>query len=130
MITLDTTRNQEFIEITREVQKVVSASGMRDGLCHVFSRHTTAGITVNERADPDVRRDMLMALELVFPANLDYRHAEGNSPAHLKATLLGSSCTVPVRDGQLSLGTWQGIFFGEFDGPRRNRAIEVTLIPG
>jgi secondary thiamine-phosphate synthase enzyme len=102
---------------------------MPEGLCQVFVPHTTAGIVVNENADPDVCADMLAWLERTVPDNEDYRHAEGNSPAHLKATLVGQSATIPVERGRLALGTWQGLFLAEFDGPRE-RTIVVSVVPG
>jgi secondary thiamine-phosphate synthase enzyme len=135
VITLNSSSREEFIEITREVDAVLSKlladrhGGLTHyGLVHLFCRHTTAGLTVNENADPDVRRDMLRALSAIVPENLDYRHAEGNSPAHVKASLLGCALTLPVRDGRLALGRWQGVYFCEFDGPRSRREVEVTLL--
>ena len=114
-----------FIDITGQVAAIVRAGGVREGVCHVYVPHTTAGITINENADPDVIADMLAGLDQMVP-RLPYRHAEGNSPAHIKAALIGSSATVPVTGGVLYLGTWQGIYLGEFDGPRR-RTVCVTL---
>ena len=124
-IQVATTRHEEFIDITADVQAAVAASGAREGICAVFCRHTTAGVTINENADPDVRADILSALAKIVPSG-PYRHAEGNSPAHVKASLLWSSVTVPVSEGRLVLGTWQGIYFCEFDGPRR-RGVLVTI---
>jgi len=100
---------------------------MRDGACVVFVPHTTAGVTINENADPSVRADLEMALDRIVPGDLPYTHAEGNSDAHTKAALMGSSATVPVVDGALQLGTWQGIYFAEFDGPRRRRVLVTFL---
>lgn len=113
-----------FVDITAKVAAALRSAGVRTGLCLVFVPHTTAGITINENADPDVVTDMLAGLDSMVP-QLAYRHGEGNSPAHIKASLLGSSVTVPVRDGRLYLGTWQGIYLCEFDGPRR-RTVAVT----
>jgi secondary thiamine-phosphate synthase enzyme len=126
-ICIDTSLREEFVEITAEVQAIVRASGVTAGLCHIFCLHTTAGIVVNERADPDVRRDVLMALQRIVPDSWPYRHGEGNSPAHIKAIMTGTQTIVPIRAGGLSLGTWQGIFFVEFDGPRRSRTVQVTV---
>jgi secondary thiamine-phosphate synthase enzyme len=106
----------------------VRASGVADGLCLVWCPHTTAGITVNENADPDVPADLLMGLGRVVDARWPFRHGEGNSDAHLKSTLVGCGKTIAVRGGQLRLGTWQGIWFCEFDGPR-TRKVEVTVVP-
>jgi len=123
------TNNQtEMIDVTRKVQQQVTDSGMENGLCVVFVPHTTAAVTINESADPAVKQDILMVLNKIVPWNDDYRHMEGNSPAHLKTTLVGSSELISVENGQLVLGTWQGLFFCEFDGPR-NRKLDVRLIP-
>jgi secondary thiamine-phosphate synthase enzyme len=109
----------EFIDITRDVQQAVAAMGVREGRVCVFVPHTTAGVTINEHADPDVARDMGMVLDRLVPwDDPEYRHGEGNSAAHVKASLMGSSAHVLVEGGQLCLGTWQGIFLCEFDGPR------------
>lgn len=126
---IKTNRKNEFVNITRQVQEVVSQSGMKQGLCTVYVPHTTAGVTINEGADPDVARDMLMALENIVQDTWPYRHMEGNSPSHIKASLMGSSVTVIVQEGRLQLGAWQSIFFCEFDGPRHRRCW-VHLIPG
>ena len=123
-----TERREQFVDITREVQRIVTQSGVQSGLCHVFVPHTTAGVTIQENADPDVVRDILVTLGRLVPRTGDYRHAEGNSDAHVKAAALGSSQFVPVDGGRLVLGTWQGIHFCEFDGPRTRRVI-VTLLP-
>jgi secondary thiamine-phosphate synthase enzyme len=116
----------ELVDVTGQVQRVVTASGAREGLAVVFCPHTTAGMTINENADPDVVHDMLNALDKLVPWQAGYRHGEGNSAAHIKAALMGSSVTVPVRDGRLQLGTWQGIYFCEFDGPRQRR-VQVAV---
>lgn len=110
-----------LVNITGRVEEAVREAGVEAGLCVVAVPHTTAGITVNENADPSVRRDLLMTLARMVPDSLPYTHAEGNSPAHVKASLVGSSAVVLIADGQLRLGTWQGIFLCEFDGPRERR---------
>ena len=115
-----------FIDITRKVAEIVHRSQVRQGICQVFVPHTTAGVTINENADPDVVHDLLAALNTMAPA-LRYRHGEGNSPAHLKSLLTGSSVMVPVEDGALRLGTWQGIYFCEYDGPRQRR-VQVQIL--
>ncbi len=115
---------REMIDITRDVAAAVGGAG--DGLCHVFVPHTTAAVVINEHADPDVARDLTAAYEAMVP-QIRFAHAEGNSDAHLMATLLGSSVTVPVEGSRLRLGTWQGIFFVELDGPR-SRKVWVNLL--
>jgi secondary thiamine-phosphate synthase enzyme len=117
----------EMIDITGAVQEAIRPAGVKNGVCMVFVPHTTAGITINESADPAVREDMLMALNKIVPWKDAYRHAEGNSPAHIKASLMGTSVMVAVENGELALGTWQGIFFCEFDGPR-NRKVMITFL--
>lgn len=117
-----------FIDITAQVAAIVARSNIRHGLCQVFVPHTTAGVTINENADPDVLTDMLAAFKQMVP-NLPYRHREGNSPAHVKSALTGCSLTVPVIAARLGLGTWQGIYFCEFDGPRR-RNVWIQVIGG
>ncbi len=117
----------ELIDITDRVERVVSQSGVVSGLCHVYVPHTTAGVLVNENADPDILSDFLTTLERLVPWDDRYRHAEGNAAAHIKSTLVGTSQTVPVRDGRLALGRWQGIYFAEFDGPRE-RHLHVTVV--
>ena len=115
-----------FIDITRKVAEIVHRSQVRQGICQVFVPHTTAGVTINENADPDVVHDLLAALNTMAPA-LRYRHGEGNSPAHLKSLLTGSSVMVPVEDGALRLGKWQGIYFCEYDGQRQRR-VQVQIL--
>ena len=117
-----------FIDITGQVRKIVAAGAVQNGLCQIFVPHTTAGVTINENADPDVVTDMLAALKQMVP-DLPYRHSEGNSPAHIKSSLVGCSITVPISEGRLCLGTWQGIYFCEFDGPR-TRKVWVNLVGG
>ena len=126
---VQTASTVEFREITARVEESVAASGMAEGLCYVFVPHTTAGVTINENADPNVRRDMIHALDRAVPRqDPAYRHAEGNSAAHVKASLMGFSAVVPVVGGRLELGTWQGIYLCEFDGPRR-RQVLLTVVP-
>ena len=126
-LTVSTSQPEQFLDITSTVQSVVSAQGIPTGLCTVFVPHTTAGITIQENADPAVVRDLLDALRRVIPQNdSNYRHAEGNTAAHFKASLLGSSIQVLVEDGRLQLGTWQALYFCEFDGPR-TRKVWVTV---
>lgn len=122
-----TSESEEFIDITHIVREEVSKRGVKDGIATVFIPHTTAGVTINENADPDVVSDMLLALRKAFPKSSEYMHAEGNSHAHIKASAMGSSCTIIIEDGNLKLGTWQGIYFCEFDGPR-NRQVYVKVI--
>jgi secondary thiamine-phosphate synthase enzyme len=124
---INTKSAAELVDITAEVQRIVKEKGMQSGVCHVFVPHTTAGLTLNENWDPSVRRDMLMELDKIVPWHDNYRHAEGNSAAHIKASLMGFSQTILVEDGRLVLGTWQGIYLAEFDGPRRRRVL-VKLV--
>ena len=126
-IEVPTRSHDELVDITDQVQKVVSQSGIKTGLCHVFVPHTTAGLTLNENWDPAVRRDMLMALGKMVPWDDDYQHGEGNSAAHVKASLMGFSHTLLVEDGRLAMGSWQGIYLAEFDGPRRRRVLVDVL---
>lgn len=111
-------RRAELIPITRQVEEAAATLGVKDGVVSVFVPHTTAGVTINENADPDVVADILDTLDRLIPWNGDYRHTEGNAAAHVKASLMGSSVRVLVEGGRLRLGTWQGVFFCEFDGPR------------
>ena len=124
---IKTNAQTEMIDVTALVQKQVTESGISDGLCVVFVPHTTAAVTINESADPAVKQDILMVLNKVIPWREAYRHMEGNSPAHLKTSIIGSSETIMVENGRLILGTWQGIFFCEFDGPR-TRKLDLRLI--
>ncbi|HHT93485.1 MAG TPA: YjbQ family protein [Clostridiaceae bacterium] len=120
------TEKENFYNITARVRSAVAESGVENGICVVFCPHTTAGITINENADPDVVHDILYGLDKAFPDRREFRHFEGNSSAHLKASCMGSSVTVIVEKGKLVLGTWQGIYFCEFDGPRtRNFYVKV-----
>lgn len=121
--TVRTDTRCEMIDITDKIETLVRESGLRDGICHVFVPHTTAALTINENADPDVPRDILDSLDRVVPLSNRYRHAEGNAAAHVKASLLGASQTVFVENGRLVLGTWQSLFFCEFDGPRTREVL-------
>jgi len=121
-ISISTTEREEFIDITSKIEKIIKDAKVKDGLCVVFCPHTTAGLTINENADPSVQKDIIEHLEKLVPANKNYSHSEGNSDAHIKSALLGSSLNVIIKEGNLSLGTWQGIYFCEFDGPRSRQA--------
>jgi secondary thiamine-phosphate synthase enzyme len=123
-----TSAREVFVDITDELADAARELGVTDGVLVVTVPHTTAGVTINENADPSVRADVLMALERLVPRSLPFRHAEGNADAHVKASLMGASAYVPVEGGRLKLGTWQGVYFCEFDGPRRRR-VDVTALP-
>ena len=122
-ISVKTSAHSQAKNITGQVQEVVAGSGVSDGWCEVFVPHTTAAVAVNEAADPAVMQDILTTLDKLVPWNDNYRHAEGNSAAHVKSVLLGSTVRLPVSGGRLNLGTWQGVFFMEFDGPRSRKAL-------
>lgn len=126
-ITIQTNTQTQILDITAQVQKAVEESGIMRGLCCVFIPHTTAGVTINENADPSVKQDIVMELNKVIPFNDNYSHLEGNSAAHIKASIIGFSINIPVKNNNLLLGTWQGICFCEFDGPR-NRKCFVKII--
>jgi secondary thiamine-phosphate synthase enzyme len=126
-LNISTTAQMELVNITAELEKVIRSESISSGILFVFNPHTTAGLTINEGADPDVCRDIILGLEHIVPRNLDYRHAEGNSPSHLMALLTGSSLTIHIAHGSLLLGTWQKVFFCEFDGPR-SRSIYWKII--
>ena len=126
-LTVKTTSKTEFIEITGDVQKAIQSDGIDDGVCLLFVPHTTAGITINESADPSVKSDILMVLNKIVPWKEAYRHLEGNSPAHIKSSIIGISEVIAMEGGRLKLGTWQGVFFCEFDGPR-TRKVHVRLL--
>jgi len=117
----------DFVNITQRTAEAVHSSGITSGLCSVFVPHTTAGVTINEAADPDVVRDIIKELNAIVPFQDGYAHMEGNSAAHIKSSIIGSSVTIPVQKGSMQLGTWQGIFFCEFDGPR-HRSVHITCI--
>lgn len=119
----------ELIDITSQIQEAVKSSGVSGGLCMLYVPHTTAAITINESADPSVASDIMMVLNEVIPWKADYRHLEGNSPAHIKSTLVGASEVIAIENNSLILGTWQGIFFCEFDGPR-TRKVHMRLLKG
>lgn len=127
-INVRTDRRNQFIDITDGIQKAVDGSGVKDGSVSIFVPHTTAAITINENADPSVRADILEHLEKLVPANARYSHSEGNSDAHIKSSLVGVHVSVFISGGKLVLGTWQGIFFCEFDGPR-SRKVLVNINP-
>ncbi|HZK17960.1 MAG TPA: secondary thiamine-phosphate synthase enzyme YjbQ [Clostridia bacterium] len=117
----------EFVDITDKVARYIEKSGVGEGLCCLYVPHTTAGVTINEGADPSVVRDIITYLDKLVPHKGDYRHAEGNSDAHIKSSLIGNSATIMIKDGKPLLGTWQAIFFCEFDGPRNRRLyIKIT----
>lgn len=126
-ISVRTSRQNELFDITDKVARVVSQSKVHSGVCCVFVPHTTAGITINENADPSVRADIVSELEKIVPRDGHYAHAEGNSAAHIKASMMGFSVTIFIENGRLSLGTWQGIYFAEFDGPR-TREVWIKII--
>ncbi len=125
-LTIKTSARTEFIDVTARIQEALERQGIEQGLCLVYVPHTTAGVTINENADPTVPQDILMVLNQMVPWEAGYGHREGNSPAHIKASLMGSSQLVAIEKGQLVLGTWQGIFFCEFDGPR-TRKLNVSI---
>ena len=118
-----TSSRAQMVDVTREVQRAVSESGVQEGFCHIYVPHTTAGIAINENADPSVAQDILAVLEKMAPRGGSYRHLEGNADSHIKASIVGSSETVLLEGGRLVLGTWQGLFLCEFDGPRRRRLL-------
>ncbi len=128
-LTVKSKLRTQLIDITSEIQNAVRSSGIFEGLCMLYVPHTTAAITINESADPSVASDIMMVLNEVIPWKADYRHLEGNSPAHIKSTLVGSSEIIAIESGNLVLGTWQGIFFCEFDGPR-TRKLHMRLMKG
>ncbi len=123
---VSTKSKTELVDISREVQQAVNKTGIDDGICTVYIPHTTCGVTINENADPTVQRDILMELNKVIPFDDGYRHMEGNSAAHIKASLMGASVSIPVSGGTMLLGTWQGIYLCEFDGPR-SRSVTVSV---
>jgi secondary thiamine-phosphate synthase enzyme len=129
VLTVKTHSQTELVDITAEIGRMVAKSGVRQGLCMVYVPHTTAGVTINESADPSVRADLLMVLNQLVPWRADYLHLEGNSPAHVKSTLVGASQTIAIENGAPVLGTWQGIFFCEFDGPRQ-RKVHLRIMEG
>jgi secondary thiamine-phosphate synthase enzyme len=126
ILSVKTSSRTELIDITSKIAKLVKESGVTEGLCMLYVPHTTAAVTINESADPSVKGDILMVLNQIIPWDADYKHMEGNSPAHVKSTLVGASELVAIGNGALTLGTWQGIFFCEFDGPR-TRKVHVRI---
>jgi secondary thiamine-phosphate synthase enzyme len=126
-LSIRTTKKTETLDITERVAERVTESGIGEGICVVSVAHTTAAIFVNENADPDVQRDLLTTLARLVPDGGDYRHAEGNGPAHIKSVLVGGDITVAIKAGELQLGRWQGIYLAEFDGPRA-RSVTVTIV--
>jgi len=126
-LTVRTSSREEFVDITDEVEKVVRDSGVKNGVCYLYVPHTTAGITINEGADPSVKKDIINALKKIAPYGAGYSHMEGNADSHIKTTLVGSSVNVFIENGSLILGQWQSIFFCEFDGPR-TRKVYLKII--
>ena len=124
--TLKTAGHMEMVDITDNVQRIIHTQKHEEGYCYLFNPHTTAGLTINEGADPDVQTDIVNAFQRMVPKDIPYRHAEGNSRSHVMASLMGSHLTIAVENGQLRLGTWQRIFFCEFDGPR-TRKVHLRL---
>jgi secondary thiamine-phosphate synthase enzyme len=129
-IPVRTRKRNELVDITSDVRSMVIDSGVAEGLCHVFVPHTTAAITINEKADADVPRDIVETLSKIVPEGEGYRHAEGNSDAHVKSALIGVSAFIPVSGGDIVLGTWQAVFFCEFDGPRSRRCLVNVIAAG
>lgn len=125
-LNIRTTKRTELVDITDEIQNIVNKSKIKEGVCFIFCPHTTAGLTINENADPSVRKDITAALSKLIPENAGYSHSEGNADSHIKSSLFGSSLTVFIEDGQLAFGTWQGIYFCESDGPR-SRQVWVKI---
>ena len=126
-LSVQSSKRAEVIDLTERVGAVVEQSGLRSGLCHLYVPHTTAGIFINENADPDVMKDLLTTLDRLVPWANGYQHAEGNAAAHIKSTLVGTSQTLAFDEGRLHLGRWQGVYFAEFDGPRE-RQLRITLL--
>ncbi len=126
-LSVPTSSRTQMINIDHLVQQAVQESGVQTGICHVFVTHTTAGVTINENADPNVVRDILAELNKVIPLQDNYTHMEGNSAAHIKSSLVGCAQTIPVENGRLVLGTWQSVFFCEFDGPRQRKVVVQVM---
>jgi len=127
ILSVKTREHTELIDITADINQLIQKSGTDQGLCMIYVPHTTAAVTINESADPSVKSDILMILNQIIPWEANYRHLEGNSPAHIKSTLVGSSELIAIENRRLILGTWQGVFFCEFDGPR-TRKVDVRII--
>ena len=128
-VNIKTTKRIDLIDITDEIQNIVAKSKTKEGICFIFCPHTTAGLTINENADPSVRQDIINALGKLIPEGEGYSHAEGNADSHIKSSLFGSSLTIFIENGQLAFGTWQGIYFCESDGPRV-REVWIKIIQG
>jgi secondary thiamine-phosphate synthase enzyme len=128
-LSVKTSSKTELIDITSKIAILVKESGVSEGLCMLYVPHTTAAVTINESADPSVRGDIMMILNQIIPWDANYKHLEGNSPAHVKSTLVGASELVVIENGSLVLGTWQGLFFCEFDGPR-TRKVQIRILDG
>lgn len=126
-IKVQTSSNVQMIDISSTISEIVRETGIQEGICTVFVPHTTAAVTINENADPDVQRDMVMALNKIVPFSDGYRHLEGNSAAHIKASMMGFSEQIIIHKGKMMLGTWQGIYFFEFDGPRSRKLIVKVI---
>jgi secondary thiamine-phosphate synthase enzyme len=126
-LSVQTERRTQLLDVTAGVARLVRDSGVLSGICHLYVPHTTAGVTINENADPDVALDLATALERIAPQSAEYRHSEGNADSHVKAALVGSSASIFISGGQLELGRWQGIFFCEFDGPRLRKLLVKTM---
>jgi len=126
-INLTTSKRNELIDITNQVKNIIKQSKIKQGICIVYCPHTTAAITINESADPDVQRDILINLSKIIPEKGDYKHSEGNSDTHIKSSIIGASETLIIKDNDLILGAWQNIYFAEFDGPR-NRKVWIEII--
>ncbi len=124
-----TQKRTHFEDITEAVKEIVKEEGVKDGICYIYVPHTTAGVFINENADPDVKWDIEKTLEELVPWINDYKHVEGNAAAHIKSVLTGNSLFIPIKNGKLLLGTWQGIFFAEFDGPR-DRKVIIKIMEG
>jgi len=129
VFSVSTSSKVEFVDVTGKIEEIVKESGVENGICWVFIPHTTAAVTINEGADPSVRRDIMDRLDRIVPSDGNYSHLEGNSPAHIKASIIGSSEMIVIEGGMLRLGTWQSIYFCEFDGPRSRKMI-VKIIQG
>ncbi len=128
VLDVKTARRTQLVDVTSAVQRVITESGVASGLCYLYVPHTTAGVTINENADPDVPRDIEVTLDKLIPKDAGYKHFEGNADSHIKSTLVGVSQSVEIEDGRLVLGRWQAIFFCEFDGPRA-RQLRVKIVP-
>jgi len=127
-LSIRTSSREELVDITEQVRRIVSQIGVQSGIVWIYSPHTTAGITIQENADPDVQADILSHLRTLVPKRSDFRHSEGNSDAHIKCSLVGASQAVPVSEGRLAFGTWQSIYFCEFDGPRNRRVLVKVIV--